>query len=68
MRFTKMQGAGNDYVYVDCFHEPMPHDPAGLSRVMSDRHFGVGADGLMNGLRETDVLCVLMVRPYGAWR
>ena len=47
MRFTKMQGAGNDYVYVDCFHEPMPHDPAGLSRVMSDRHFGVGADGLM---------------------
>jgi diaminopimelate epimerase len=47
MRFTKMQGAGNDYVYVDCFHEPMPHDPAGLSRVISDRHFGVGADGLI---------------------
>ncbi len=47
MRFTKMQGAGNDYVYVDCFHERMPHDPAGLSRVISDRHFGVGADGLI---------------------
>ena len=47
MRFTKMQGAGNDYVYVDCFHEKMPRDPAALSRAMSDRHFGIGADGLI---------------------
>jgi diaminopimelate epimerase len=47
MRFTKMQGAGNDYIYVDCFSNSMPHDPAGLSRAISDRHFGVGADGLI---------------------
>ena len=47
MRFTKMQGCGNDYIYVDCFQEPMPHDPAGLSRAISDRHFGVGSDGLI---------------------
>src|ERR1700751_5048905 len=47
MRFTKMHGAGNDYVYVDCFRNPMPHDPAGVSRAISDRHFGVGADGLI---------------------
>jgi diaminopimelate epimerase len=47
MRFTKMQGAGNDYIYVDCFTNPMPHDPAGLSRQISDRHFGVGSDGLI---------------------
>ncbi len=47
MRFTKMQGAGNDYVYVDCFAEPMPKDPAGLARRISDRHFGVGGDGLI---------------------
>src|SRR6516225_10929566 len=47
MHFVKMQGCGNDYVYVDCFREPMPHDPAGLSRAMSDRHFGVGSDGLI---------------------
>lgn len=47
MRFTKMQGAGNDYVYVDCFRQEMPHDPAGLSRIISDRHFGVGSDGLI---------------------
>jgi diaminopimelate epimerase len=47
MRFVKMHGAGNDYVYVDCFNNPMPHDPAGLSRRISDRHFGVGSDGLI---------------------
>jgi diaminopimelate epimerase len=47
MRFVKMQGCGNDYLYVDCFRQPMPHDPAGLSRAISDRHFGVGADGLI---------------------
>ncbi|TWT86911.1 Diaminopimelate epimerase [Pseudobythopirellula maris] len=47
MRFTKMQGAGNDYVYVDCFSETAPSDPAELARRVSDRHFGVGADGLV---------------------
>ena len=47
MRFTKMHGAGNDYVYVDCFQNPAPPDPAGLSRVVSDRHTGVGSDGLI---------------------
>jgi diaminopimelate epimerase len=47
MRFVKMEGAGNDYVYVDCFHQPPPPDPRALSRAMSDRHFGVGGDGLI---------------------
>jgi diaminopimelate epimerase len=47
MRFTKMHGIGNDYLYVDCFHEPFPDDPAGLARRIADRHFGVGADGLI---------------------
>jgi diaminopimelate epimerase len=47
MRFTKMQGAGNDYVYVDCFRERKPADPAKLSIAVSDRHFGIGADGLI---------------------
>src|SRR5438552_15384393 len=45
--FTKMHGAGNDYIYVDCFANAMPHYPAELSRAISDRHFGVGADGLI---------------------
>jgi diaminopimelate epimerase len=47
MRFTKMHGAGNDYVYVDCFAQPVPGDPAGLARRVADRHFGVGGDGLI---------------------
>ncbi len=47
MRFVKMQGAGNDYVYVDCFGNPAPNDPGRLSRAISDRHFGVGSDGLI---------------------
>jgi diaminopimelate epimerase len=47
MRFTKMQGAGNDYVYVDCFREPMPDQPDELAIRISDRHFGVGSDGLI---------------------
>ena len=38
---------GNDYVYVDCIRQPPPRDPAGLARVISDRHFGVGGDGLI---------------------
>jgi diaminopimelate epimerase len=42
-----MQGAGNDYVYVDCITQPPPRDPAALSRAISDRHFGVGGDGLI---------------------
>jgi diaminopimelate epimerase len=47
MHFTKMHGAGNDYIYIDCFRHPIPPDPASLSRVISDRHFGVGSDGLI---------------------
>jgi len=47
MHFTKMQGAGNDYVYVDCFAEPVPQQPAELARRISNRHFGVGSDGLI---------------------
>jgi diaminopimelate epimerase len=47
MRFTKMHGAGNDYVYIDCFAQPVPRDVPELARRMSDRRFGVGADGLI---------------------
>lgn len=47
MRFTKMHGLGNDYVYVDCVRNTPPADPAKLSQAVSDRHFGIGADGLI---------------------
>ncbi len=46
MRFTKMQGCGNDYVYVDCTKEMIP-DPKGTAQFVSDRHFGIGSDGLI---------------------
>lgn len=47
LKFVKMEGLGNDYVYVDCFRQPIPQDPAALARVIADRHFGVGGDGLI---------------------
>jgi diaminopimelate epimerase len=47
MRFTKLQGIGNDYVYVDCFRQKPPADPAALAVKVSDRHFGIGSDGLI---------------------
>ena len=46
MKFTKMNGIGNDYVYVNCFEEEVK-DPAALARFVSERHFGVGSDGLI---------------------
>ncbi len=47
MRFTKMHGCGNDYVYVDAWSETLPGDLPGLARRVSDRHAGIGADGLI---------------------
>jgi diaminopimelate epimerase len=47
MKFTKMHGIGNDYVYLNLFDQPAPTDPTRLAVVMSDRHFGVGSDGLI---------------------
>ena len=46
MRFTKMHGLGNDYVYVNCFEEKIGN-PAKLAQVVSNRHFGIGSDGLI---------------------
>lgn len=46
MKFTKMHGLGNDYVYVNCFEEEVA-DPANVAIKVSDRHFGIGADGLI---------------------
>lgn len=60
MRFTKMQGIGNDYIYINCFEEQVD-DPAALSVRLSDRHFGIGGDGIIlikpskNGDAEMDL-------------
>lgn len=46
LKFTKMHGTGNDYVYVNCFQEEVKN-PAEVSKYVSDRHFGIGSDGLI---------------------
>jgi diaminopimelate epimerase len=46
MKFTKMHGIGNDYVYVNTFAQPVP-DPIETAKKVADRHFGVGGDGLI---------------------
>ena len=46
MRFTKMQGIGNCYLYINCFEEKV-EDPSALSIKLSDVHFGVGSDGII---------------------
>ena len=53
MKFTKMQGLGNDYIYVNCLEESVP-DPSGTARKISERHFGVGSDGLVLILPDDD--------------
>ena len=46
IKFTKMQGAGNDYIYVDTSLYDLPH-PGEVARLWSDRHTGIGGDGLV---------------------
>lgn len=46
MKFTKMHGCGNDYIYVNCFTEKI-EEPSVIAKKVSDRHFGIGADGLI---------------------
>lgn len=46
MKFTKMHGCGNDYIYIDCFKETVTNESA-LAVKLSDRHFGIGGDGII---------------------
>lgn len=66
MRFTKMQGCGNDYVYVNCFEESVS-SPGQLARAVSDRHFGIGSDGLVLILPSETADCKMrMFNPDGS--
>ena len=47
MKYIKMQGAGNDYVFFDCIENKFDLDPERLSPLVSDRHLGIGADGII---------------------
>lgn len=46
-KFTKMEGLGNDYIYMDFTASEEPENIASLARIVSDRHFGIGGDGLI---------------------
>ena len=46
MKFTKMHGCGNDYIYIDGFRETLENEAEAAVK-LSDRHFGIGADGLI---------------------
>jgi len=66
MKFTKMHGCGNDYIYVNGFEETVD-DPAAVSPVVSDRHFGIGSDGLVLILpSETADFRMRMFNPDGS--
>lgn len=60
MRFTKMHGIGNDYVYINCFEEDV-EEPAKLAPRMSDRHFGIGSDGIILILPSTAADCKMRI-------
>ncbi|MCR4899795.1 MAG: diaminopimelate epimerase, partial [Treponema sp.] len=47
MKFTKMHGCGNDYIYIDCTDGQEVWDDSELARKLSDRHFGIGGDGII---------------------
>lgn len=64
LNFTKMHGAGNDYIYVNCFSEQLPEPPADLAKKISDRRFGVGGDGLI--LIEPSQLADARMRMFNA--
>jgi diaminopimelate epimerase len=63
MKFTKMQGCGNDYVYVNCFKETVDN-PSETAKKVSDRHFGIGSDGLI--LIKPSVTADFMMDMYNA--
>ena len=47
LNFTKWQGCGNDFVLIDCLEEPLECDYASLGKELCDRHYGIGADGIL---------------------
>ena len=62
MKFTKMHGIGNDYVYVNCFKETVK-DPSAVAKFVSDRHFGIGSDGLILILQTVRWICTTWMVP-----
>ena len=70
MRFTKMEGLGNDYVYINGFTEHIPQEKkAEIVRKISDRHFGIGSDGaiFINPAAEADLWNCRVLRRRIGW-
>ena len=65
LEFTKMQGVGNDYIYVDARTQDVP-DPSGLAKRLSDRHFGIGGDGLVLILPPANAAAHITMAMYNA--
>jgi diaminopimelate epimerase len=66
MQFTKMHGLENDYIYIDTFQEHVAN-PAALARVVSDRHSGIGSDGLiLVGAADAHAAADLRMRIFNA--
>lgn len=59
INFTKMEGLGNDYIYIDCTENEFPHEEA-VARRLSDRHFGIGGDGMIL-IKKSDIADFEMV-------
>lgn len=64
--FIKMHGCGNDYVFLDCFSNPVPKDPATLAVNISDRNRGVGGDGLVLMMPSENNSAVARMRMYNS--
>jgi diaminopimelate epimerase len=64
--FIKMHGCGNDYVYLDCFGNPVPENPQRVASVLSDRHRSIGADGLVLMLPGDSPGAVARMRMFNA--
>lgn len=64
--FIKMQGAGNDYVFIDGFVTPCPESAAELAVQVSDRHRGIGSDGLIMMVPPDDKTCDVEMRMWNA--
>lgn len=64
--FVKMQGAGNDYIFLDGFCTALPADPGNLARILSCRHQGIGGDGLVTIEPSTEDDCDAVMRMWNA--
>ena len=67
MEFTKLHGLGNDYLYFNTLAQDLSgYDLPALARVLSDRHFGPGADGMILSLASTIGALVVVLTGFGA--